>query len=140
MGAPQKPGCVALLALLAACAPDRLYVEGTHGWGGIDPDYKEGSYDVEGDAVTVGLSWPLQRPPERVVVERYVMTSSLPASPTAQPIAPDEGPSLPWEEMLFILGGAAGLKGGEKGWQKLQTARSQKREAKKTATRQVETS
>lgn len=110
--------CLRTLTLLglSACAPDRLYVEGTHGWGSIDPADKIGDYDTEGDAVTVGLSFPLQSPPERVVVERYVMGSPAPALPTAQPAAPrEEGGGIPWEALALVVGGGGLWEGTRRG-------------------------
>lgn len=105
--------------LLSSCSPDRFYVEGSHGWGSLDPSDKVGNYDVEGDAVTVGLSFPLQSPQERVVVERYLMGPPAPASLTVQPIAPvgapDDGGGIPWETLILLLGGAAGWEGTRRG-------------------------
>lgn len=100
--------------LLTGCAPDRLYVEGSHGWGTIDPSDKLGQYDTEGDAVTVGLSWPLGAPQERVVVERYVISPPAPASPSGAPIAStplptDDDSEIPWTEIMFMAAGALGM-------------------------------
>lgn len=101
---------------LAACAPDRLYVEGTHGWGSLDPSSKVGDYDLEGDALTVGLSFPLTEPRERVVVERYIMGPPVPASPQSDPAASgakpeNEGSGLPWEMLIPLAIGVAGAEG-----------------------------
>lgn len=131
------------LALLldAACAPDRFYVEGTRGWGSIDPSDKLGEYDTEGDALTLGLSFPLGSPQERIVVERYIMASPMSASPSGAPIASgEEEAEIPWTEILFMAAGALGMETSRRGYGKIQTVRSQKREAKKTPTTRVETS
>lgn len=121
------------IALLSACAPDRLYVEGTRGWGSIDPSDKLGDYETESDALTVGLSFPLQSPPERVVVERTPWVIPSAATPTAPPIAAGaspEGGAVPWEEILLIAGSVATTLGAQHGGKRFSNWRTSKKAGK----------
>jgi len=119
----QAVGILGVLALLGACAPDRLYVEGSEGWGEIEPEFKDGTYDTESYAVTVGLSFPIGMAQERAGrcshPERYLP----PAAPTEAPMKPggqplEGGQDIPWEALVLLLSGAAGWEGSKAAYKK----------------------
>lgn len=116
-------GC---LGLLFSCgAPDRAYVEGTRGWGAIDPNEKLGSYDTEGYALTVGVEVPLGARQERVEREPCPFPHWAPAPPTAQPVT--SGSDVPWEEILFLAGGVVSAVGVQYGHRSYKTFRSRRK-------------
>lgn len=115
---------IPLLLLLAACAPDHFYVEGTQGWGEIDPDQKSGTYDTESQAITVGLTFPLQAPPERRGRCSYPEMPLPAAAPVAQPASSGgDGVDVPWTELLFLLSGVAGGDLSRRGYGKFKNRR-----------------
>ncbi len=104
-------GCLGLL--VGSCAPDRFYVEGHHGWGVIEPGFKDGEFDTEADAVVLGLSFPLQEAPGSAVNNPCPFPHWAPAPPTAKPAT--SGGGIPWEEIILIGGTIAGTVATQKG-------------------------
>lgn len=104
--------------LLAGCAPDRFYLEGSHGWGALEPSFKDQDFDVEMDAVTAGLGWDLPGPQERVGRCSGLDTPPAPAPLTAQSIAPgptNDDDGVPWESLILLASGALGGEGIRRG-------------------------
>ena len=109
--------------LLAACAPDRFYLEGSHGWGALEPSFKDQDFDVEMDAVTAGFGWDLPGPQERVGRCSGLDMPPPRASLPAQPIAPggqsdDDDSEIPWTEIMFMAAGALGMETSRRGYGK----------------------
>lgn len=109
-----------LCCLALSCAPDRFYVEGTQGWGEIDPAFKDGTYETESYALTAGLSFPLGVAQERTGRCSYPERYLPPAPPVAPPVRSEgqpvsEGPEVPWVELAYLAMGAAGLEATRRG-------------------------
>lgn len=112
--APAVP-LLALLFVVVGCgAPDRAYVEGSRGWGTIDPSEKFGDYETEGYAVTVGVEVPLGVRQERSKELHCPFPHWAPLPPTGAPVQPDDD-EIPWDLILTgvaVLGASEGSRLG----------------------------
>ena len=110
----------ALPFLLAGCIglPDRWSATAGKGDGDLETLKVPGDRDFDSTYVELGVSGPLGKPS----LPRMPPWSPAPAAaPVAQP-EPSGG--LPWEEIALLLGGAAGMKGGEYGYRRVRSRKS----------------
>lgn len=116
---------VLLAPLLAACigGPDRWFASVSRGDGSIG-GVKGLDLPTEETRLEVGISGPLG-----AAAKHHHSREAHPVAigaPVGGPAA--GGLDIPWTELLFLLGGAAGLEGGRRGYQRVRRYRSKCKE------------